>query len=56
MMDYDVYFNCPGVPYNTIGGGGFDTSWDEHHDGGVVGLGGQFLLSANYALSGQYMH
>ena len=25
--------------------GGFDTNWDGHHDGGVVGRGGQFPLS-----------
>ena len=31
--------------------GGFDTNWDGHHDGGVVGWGGQFPLSEN-ALSG----
>ena len=31
--------------------GGFNTNWDGHHDGGVVGQGGQFPLSAN-ALSG----
>ena len=31
--------------------GGFNTNWDGHHDGGVVGRGGQFPLSAN-ALSG----
>ena len=24
--------------------GGFDTNWDGHHDGGVVGRGGQFPL------------
>ena len=27
--------------------GGFDTNWDGRHDGGVVGRGGQFPLSAN---------
>ena len=26
--------------------GGVDTNWDGHHDGGVVGRGGQFPLSA----------
>ena len=31
--------------------GGFDTNWDGHNDGRVVGRGGQFLLSA-VALSG----
>ena len=31
--------------------GEFDTNWDGHHDGGVVGRGGQFPLSEN-ALSG----
>ena len=31
--------------------GGFDTNWDGHHDGGVVGRGGQFPFSAN-VLSG----
>ena len=31
--------------------GGFNTNWDGHRDGGVVGRGGQFPLSAN-ALSG----
>ena len=35
--------------------GGFDTKWDGHHDGGVVGRGVQFLLSEN-ALSGQNLH
>ena len=35
--------------------GEFDTNWDGHHDGGVVGRGVQFTLSAN-ALSGQNMH
>ena len=34
---------------------GVDTNGDGHHDGGVVGRGGQFPLSAN-ALSGQNMH
>ena len=35
--------------------GGFDTNWDGHHDGGVVGRGGQFSLTEN-ALSGQKMN
>ena len=30
-----------------IGGGGFNTYWDGHYDGGVVGRGGQFPLSVN---------
>ena len=34
------------------GGEGVDTNWDGHHDGGVVGRVGKFLLSEN-ALSGQ---
>ena len=38
-----------------LGEGGFDTNWDGHHDGGVVGRDGQFPLSAN-ALSGQKLH
>ena len=36
---------------NKLRGGGVDTNWDGHHDGGVVGRGVQFPLSEN-ALSG----
>ena len=36
------------------GGWGVDTNWNGHHDGGVVGRGGQFPLSEN-VLSGQKM-
>ena len=30
-----------------IGGGGVDTNWDEHHEGGVVGRCGLISLSEN---------
>ena len=30
---------------------GFDTNWDGHHDGGVVGQGGQFTLSEKKEIS-----
>ena len=39
------------LTHKSKGIGGFDTNWDGHHDGGVVGRGRQFPLSAN-ALSG----
>ena len=51
-MHLSVFFREARVLFNiTYYSGGVNTNWDGHHDGGVVGRGGQFPLSAN-VLSG----